>query len=54
MSAPTVSLDWAITTAKGVYTVSEARLELANLETALAEVEKRETILRGTEEETDG
>jgi len=54
MTEPTVSVDYMITTAKARYTISEAKLELANLEAALADIEKRQAILKDAEELDSG
>jgi len=45
MTETTVNVDFVIRTKKAVYTVAEARLELANLETALSEIEWRQELI---------
>jgi hypothetical protein len=42
MSEATVSVEFAIRTKRGVYTVDEARFEMANLEAALKDVDEKQ------------
>ena len=41
MTEPTVSVAFAITTARGAYTIQEATLERDNLDTALKDIETK-------------
>ncbi len=54
MSEATVSVDFVIRTVKGVYTVQEALLEKANLETALADIEKKQATIQAAKELENG
>lgn len=50
MSEPTVAVEFTIRTRKAVYTVEEARLEVANLQVALEDiVSKNEAIAAAKE-----
>lgn len=54
MTEPTVSVDFIIRTVKGVYTVQEALLEKANLETALADIKKKQAAIEAAKESDNG
>ena len=45
MSEPTVSVDFVIRTARGVYTVSEAVHEKENIEIALKDIEEKQAAI---------
>lgn len=51
MSEPTVSVDFVIRTARGVYTIAEATLEKNNLETALKDVQEKLALIEAAKED---
>jgi len=54
MTEPMVSVDFVIRTVKGVYTVQEALLEKANLETALADIKKKQVAIEAAKKLDNG
>lgn len=54
MTQATVVVEFVIKTARGSYTVSEARLEIANLQRALEDIKEKQAFIEAGKEQVDG